>query len=125
MARIKYRKALTKRKRRHVRVRAKVNGTPQRPRLNVFRSSAHIYAQVIDDTVGQTLVSASDLEEAVRERAGSGATKTARAEAVGAVVAERAKEAGLTKVVFDRGGFLYHGRVRAVAEAAREGGLEF
>ncbi len=125
MARIKYRKALSKRKRRHVRVRAKVNGTAQRPRLNVFRSSAHIYAQVIDDTVGRTLVSASDLEDAVRERAGDGATKTARAEAVGAVVAERAKEAGLTKVVFDRGGFLYHGRVRAVAESARASGLEF
>ena len=125
MARIKYRKALSKRKRRHVRVRAKVSGTAQRPRLNVFRSSAHIYAQVIDDTVGRTLVSASDLEEAVRERAGDGATKSARAEAVGTVVAERAKEAGLTKVVFDRGGFLYHGRVRAVAEAARASGLEF
>lgn len=125
MARIKYRKALSKRKRRHVRVRAKVSGTAQRPRLNVFRSSAHIYAQVIDDTVGRTLVSASDLEETVRERAGDGATKSARAEAVGTVVAERAKEAGLTKVVFDRGGFLYHGRVRAVAEAARASGLEF
>jgi large subunit ribosomal protein L18 len=106
-------------------VRAKVNGTRQRPRLNVFRSSAHIYAQVIDDSVGRTLVSASDLEAAVRERAGEGATKTQRAKVVGEVVAERAKEAGIGTVVFDRGGFLYHGRVRAVADGARGAGLTF
>jgi large subunit ribosomal protein L18 len=123
--RIKYRRPLNPRKRRHVRVRAKVNGTPQRPRLNVFRSSAHIYAQVIDDTAGHTLVAASDLETALRERAGEGATKVARAKLVGQLVGERAKEAGITAVVFDRGGFLYHGRVRAVAEGAREAGLEF
>ncbi len=123
--RVKYRRALSPRKRRHVRVRAKVNGTAQRPRLNVFRSSAHIYAQVIDDTRGHTLVAASDLEVAVRDRAGDGATKVARAKAVGEVVAERLKEAGYTAVVFDRGGFLYHGRVRAVAEGAREAGLTF
>ena len=123
--RIKYRRPLSPRKRRHVRVRAKVNGTPQRPRLNVFRSSAHIYAQVIDDTAGHTLVAASDLEGALRERAGEGATKVARAKLVGQLVGERAKEAGITAVVFDRGGFLYHGRVRAVAEGAREAGLEF
>jgi large subunit ribosomal protein L18 len=123
--RVKYRKALTPRKRRHVRVRAKVNGTAQRPRLNVFRSSAHIYAQVIDDTRGHTLVAASDLEAAVRDRAGEGATKVARAKAVGQAVAERAKEVGIDAVVFDRGGFLYHGRVRAVAEGAREAGLTF
>ena len=123
--RVKYRRALSPRKRRHVRVRAKVSGTPQRPRLNVFRSSAHIYAQVIDDTRGHTMVAASDLEAAVKDRAGDGATKSARAKVVGQVVAERAKEAGVDAVVFDRGGFLYHGRVRAVADGAREGGLIF
>ncbi|HWV36186.1 MAG TPA: 50S ribosomal protein L18 [Thermomicrobiales bacterium] len=123
--RIKYRKALSTRKRRHVRVRAKVSGTPSRPRLNVFRSSAHIYVQVIDDLAGATLVSASDLEEAVRERAGEGATKVARSKAVGEIIAERAKEAGVESVVFDRGGFLYHGRIKAVADGAREGGLKF
>ncbi|MDQ4098995.1 MAG: 50S ribosomal protein L18 [Chloroflexota bacterium] len=123
--RVKYRKALTPRQRRHKRVRAKVSGTALRPRLNVFRSSAHIYAQVIDDTRGHTLVAASDLEEAVRTRAGDGAPKTVRARTVGEVVAERAKEAGIDSVVFDRGGFLYHGRVKAVADGARESGLEF
>jgi large subunit ribosomal protein L18 len=123
--RLKYRKALSKRKRRHVRVRAKVSGTMRRPRLNVFRSSAHIYVQLIDDVAGNTIASASDLEEVVRERAGSDAMKTARAKAVGQVIAERAKELGIDTVVFDRGGFLYHGRVRAVAEGARESGLQF
>jgi large subunit ribosomal protein L18 len=123
--RVKYRKALSARKRRHVRVRAKVSGTPQRPRLNVFRSSAHIYAQVIDDIAGHTLVAASDLEAEITERAGDGATKTARAKTVGAIIAERAKAAGIESVVFDRGGFLYHGRIKAVAEGAREGGLQF
>ncbi|MFM9107479.1 MAG: 50S ribosomal protein L18 [Chloroflexota bacterium] len=123
--RLKYRRALSQRKRRHVRVRAKVNGTAARPRLNVFRSSAHIYAQVIDDNAGHTLVSASDLESDVKDRAGSGATKSARAKAVGEVVAERARAAGITSVVFDRGGFLYHGRVKAVADGAREAGLDF
>jgi large subunit ribosomal protein L18 len=121
----KFRRALTPRQRRHVRVRAKVKGTLARPRLNVFRSSAHIYAQVIDDNYGRTLVAASDLEEAVRERAGSGATKSARAKAVGEIVGERAKEAGIESIVFDRGGYLYHGRVKAVAEGAREAGLQF
>jgi large subunit ribosomal protein L18 len=123
--RLKYRKALSPRKRRHVRVRAKVSGTPQRPRLNVFRSSAHIYAQVIDDTRGTTLLSASDLEQEVRDRAGESATKTARASAVGQVIGERAKAAGIDAVVFDRGGFLYHGRIKAVAEGARGAGLVF
>jgi large subunit ribosomal protein L18 len=123
--RLKYRKALTTRKRRHVRVRAKVSGTAARPRLNVFRSSAHIYAQVIDDNQGRTLVAASDLEQEVKDRAGTGAKKTDRAKAVGEVIAERAKGAGLESVVFDRGGFLYHGRVKAVADGAREGGLKF
>lgn len=123
--RLKYRKPLSQRKRRHVRVRAKVNGTPSRPRLNVFRSSAHIYCQVIDDYQGHTLVAASDLEAEVKERAGEGATKTARSKAVGEVIAERAKAAGIEAVVFDRGGFIYHGRVKAVADGAREGGLKF
>jgi large subunit ribosomal protein L18 len=123
--RIKYRKPLTTRKRRHVRVRAKVSGTAARPRLNVFRSSAHIYAQVIDDVQGRTLVAASDLEQEVKDRAGTGATKADRAKVVGEVIAERATGAGLESVVFDRGGFLYHGRVKAVADGAREGGLKF
>ena len=123
--RTKYRRALSPRKRRHVRVRAKVSGTAQRPRRNVFRSSAHMYAQVIDDNRGHTLVSASDLEDAVKERAGAGATKSARAKAVGEVIAERAKAAGISAVVFDRGGFLYHGRIKAVADGAREAGLDF
>jgi large subunit ribosomal protein L18 len=123
--RIKYRKALSPRKRRHVRVRAKVSGTQARPRLNVFRSSAHMYCQVIDDLAGHTLVSASDIEDEVKKLAGDDATKTARANAVGQVIARRAKDAGITSVVFDRGGFLYHGRIKAVADGAREGGLEF
>lgn len=123
--RIKYRKKLSPRKRRHMRVRAKVSGTTQRPRLNVFRSSAHIYAQVIDDVAGHTVVSASDLEDEVQQKAGDGAAKSARATAVGQVIAERAKAAGIDSVTFDRGGFLYHGRVKAVADGAREGGLKF
>ncbi|PFG75349.1 50S ribosomal protein L18 [Tepidiforma thermophila] len=112
------------RKRRHLRVRKKVFGTPQRPRLNVFRSAQHIYAQVIDDTTGHTLAAASDLEPAIAEQA-KGKTKTERAALVGAAVAERARAKGIQTVVFDRGGFLYHGRVRALAEAAREAGLGF
>jgi|SRR5665811_2266062 len=123
--RTKYRRKLTQRKRRHMRVRAKVNGTVERPRLNVFRSSAHIYAQVIDDVAGHTLVSASDLEDEVVQKAGEGAKKAARATVVGQVVAERARAAGIDDVIFDRGGFLYHGRVKAVADGAREGGLKF
>ena len=123
--RIKYRKALSPRKRRHVRVRAKVSGTQVRPRLNVYRSSAHMYCQVIDDLAGHTLAAASDLDEDVKKLFGDKATKTDRAKAVGSVIAERAKTAGITAVVFDRGGFLYHGRIKAVAEGAREGGLDF
>ena len=123
--RLKYRRALSPRKRRHVRVRAKVAGTPNRPRLNVFRSSAHMYCQVIDDVAGHTIVAASDLDEDVKNVIGERATKSERAKAVGTVIAERAKAAGISAVVFDRGGFLYHGRVKALAEGAREGGLEF
>ena len=109
------------RKRRHLRLRKKVNGTPARPRLVVTRSNRHIVAQVIDDTIGPTLVSASDIEAALVKEEG---TKTEKARKVGALVAERAKAAGITAVVFDRGGNKYFGRVAAVAEAAREGGLE-
>jgi large subunit ribosomal protein L18 len=121
----KFRRALTKRQRRHVRVRAKVSGTQARPRLNVFRSSAHIYAQVIDDDRGHTILAASDLEPEVRERAGADAKKSDRARVVGEVIGERAKAAGIDAIVFDRGGYLYHGRVKAVAEGARASGLTF
>jgi large subunit ribosomal protein L18 len=121
----KFRRALTSRQRRHVRVRAKVKGTGKRPRLNVFRSSAHIYAQVVDDDRGRTLVAASDLERDVLDRAGADATKTGKARAVGELIGERAKAAGIETIVFDRGGFIYHGRVKAVAEGAREAGLAF
>jgi large subunit ribosomal protein L18 len=121
----KFRRALTSRQRRHVRVRAKVKGTNRRPRLNVFRSSAHIYAQIIDDDRGLTLVAASDLERDVLDRTGADATKTVKARAVGELIGERAKAAGIDTIVFDRGGFIYHGRVKAVAEGAREAGLAF
>ena len=106
---------------RHKRVRGKISGTPERPRLNVFRSETNIYAQVIDDVSGKTLVSASSLE---KDFACEG-TKSDAAKQVGQMVAERAKAAGITTVVFDRGGYVYHGRVAALAEGAREGGLEF
>ena len=121
----KYRRALTPRQRRHVRVRAKVRGSSERPRLNVFRSSAHIYAQVIDDDRGRTLIAASDLEQDVIDRAGADATKRVKSRVVGEVIGERAKAAGIDAVVFDRGGFIYHGRVKAVAEGARDAGLTF
>jgi large subunit ribosomal protein L18 len=110
-----------RRRRIHWRVRKKVRGTPQRPRLNVYRSNKYIYCQLIDDLSGHTLVSASSREDAV---ANSG-TKTEQAKAVGKLLAERAKEAQIESVVFDRGGYLYHGRVKALSEAAREGGLKF
>ena len=108
--------------RRHKRLRFKVAGTAQRPRLAVFRSLTHIYAQVIDDASGRTLAAASSLDADVKS--GEGA-KTNTAKAVGTLIASRAKERGIDTVVFDRGGFIYHGRVRALAEAAREGGLVF
>lgn len=110
--------------RRHRRVRRRVGGTTARPRLAVFRSNIHIYAQVIDDTTGRTLAAASSLDKQIAE-AIAGKTKTERAQAVGQAVAERAKAAGIDSVVFDRGGFKYHGRVRALADAAREAGLGF
>lgn len=106
---------------RHKRVRGKIAGTPERPRLNVFRSGTNIYAQVIDDTTGKTLVSASSLEKGFE---GAGSNMEA-AKKVGQMVAERAKAKGIDTAVFDRGGYLYHGRVQALAEGAREGGLEF
>lgn len=112
------------RQRRQARVRRKVYGTPERPRLNVFRSLDNIYAQVIDDTVGHTLASASTLDTELRDDVAD-LKKTDAAKRVGLLLAERAKAAGVSKVVFDRAGFKYHGRVRALADAAREGGLEF
>lgn len=118
---IKSRKA---RERRHRRVRMKLSGTSERPRLNVFRSLDHIYAQVIDDVEGRTLASASSLDKDLRSEM-SDKTKKEQAELVGKTVAERAKSAGIEAVVFDRGGFLYHGRVKALADGAREGGLKF
>jgi large subunit ribosomal protein L18 len=115
-------KKTTARHRRHGRVRKKVQGTAERPRLAVFRSNKHISVQVIDDRAGVTLAAASTLETDLR----SGATGNKEAAAkVGTLIADRAKAAGITSVVFDRGGNLYHGRVAAVADAAREGGLEF
>ena len=107
---------------RRKRVRKTVQGTPERPRLNVFRSSRHIYAQVIDDTIGKTLAAASSLS---KELKGVGGGNRAGAKAVGDLIAKKAKEAGIESVVFDRNGFLYHGRVKTLAEAAREGGLKF
>ena len=106
---------------RHKRVRAKINGTADRPRLDVFRSAKNIYAQVIDDVAGNTLVSASSLDKEIE---GNGGNKAA-ARAVGKLIAERCKAKGIDTVVFDRGGYLYHGRVAELAEGAREGGLEF
>lgn len=106
---------------RHKRVRGKISGTPECPRLNVFRSGTNIYAQVIDDVNGKTLASASSLDKAFE---GTG-SNCEGAKKVGLMVAERAKAAGITTVVFDRGGYVYHGRVAALAEGAREGGLEF
>jgi len=110
--------------RRHIRVRKRVDGSTERPRLAIFRSNVHIYAQIIDDTVGRTLAAASTVEKQLAA-AITGKTKTEQARAVGQAVAERARSAGVTKVVFDRGGFKYHGRVQALAEAAREAGLSF
>ena len=109
------------RMKRHIRVRGKVSGTPERPRLNVFRSNANIYAQIIDDVNGVTLVSANTLEKEFEGATGN----CEAAKKVGTVLAERAKAKGITQVIFDRGGYVYHGRVAALAEGAREGGLQF
>ena len=111
----------SQRLKRHKRVRAKISGTSERPRLNVFRSAANIYAQIIDDVTGKTLVAANSLEKGFACEG----TKTDAAKQVGLMVAERAKAKGIEVVVFDRGGYVYHGRVQALAEGAREGGLQF
>ena len=113
-------RAVPARERRHRRIRGKVHGSEARPRLSVFRSNMRIYAQVIDDDRGHTLAAAGSHEAALK-----GLSKSQAAGAVGGLVAERARAAGVTRVVFDRGGYLYHGRVKALADAAREGGLEF
>ncbi|MDW7739609.1 MAG: 50S ribosomal protein L18 [Bacillota bacterium] len=112
------------RKRRHRRVRVKVSGTPERPRLNVFRSINHIYAQVIDDQSGKTLAAASSLDPQLRSELSKGGNREA-ARKVGTLVAQRAVEKGIKSVVFDRGGYLFHGRVKELAEGAREAGLNF
>jgi len=110
--------------RRHLRVRRRVSGTADRPRLNVFRSLEHIYAQIIDDTQGKTLASASSLDRELRSELAS-LSKVEQAKRVGAALARRAQAAGLKQVIFDRGGYRYHGRVKALADASREAGLEF
>lgn len=112
------------RKRRQYRLRRKIHGTAERPRLNVFRSLNHIYAQVIDDDLGVTIASASSVEKGLVSEM-TDKSKNEQAKMVGEAVAERAKQAGVSKVVFDRGGFRYHGRIKAIADGAREGGLEF
>jgi large subunit ribosomal protein L18 len=110
------------RQKRHDRIRLRLEGTESRPRLAVFRSNIHIYAQIIDDSSGRTLATASTLEKELRS---SGSTKTEEAAVVGRLVAERAKSAGVERVVFDRAGFRYHGRIKSLADAAREAGLDF
>ena len=112
---------LKRRKRIHSRVRKKVSGTPEQPRLNVFRSNKFIYAQLIDDVNGVTIAQASSFEAAVAQEG----DKSAQATAAGKLLAERAAEKGISKVLFDRGGYLFHGRVKALADGAREGGLKF
>jgi large subunit ribosomal protein L18 len=110
------------RQKRHERIRLRLSGSPERPRLTVFRSLNHIYAQVIDDTTGRTLAAASSLEKELRS---AGQKKTDEAKTVGRLIAERARSAGIEQVVFDRAGFRYHGRIKSLADAAREAGLEF
>lgn len=112
------------RERRHKRIRGKIQGLPERPRLVIFRSLNHIYAQVVDDTLGHTLAAASTVEPGVRGQMDS-LDKKAEAEMVGGLLAKRAMDKGISQVVFDRAGYLYHGRVRALAEGARKGGLVF
>jgi large subunit ribosomal protein L18 len=111
--------------RRKKRVRKKIRGTPDRPRLCVFRSSKHIYAQVIDDTTGRTLMEASTLSSELKEKIGNKGGNKDAATAVGVAIAERALKRGITQVIFDRNGFLYHGRVKALSQGARDGGLVF
>jgi large subunit ribosomal protein L18 len=109
---------------RHERVRQKIYGTPERPRLNVFRSNANIYAQIIDDIAGQTIVSASTLDNELKEKLSSTHNKEA-AKLVGEIVGKKALDKGIKEVVFDRGGYIYHGRIKELAEGAREAGLKF
>jgi len=112
------------RKRRHARVRKQLEGTSERPRLNVYRTLNHIYVQLIDDSQGRTLLAVSSLDPSLRKSL-AGKTKTEQAAEVGKSLAERATEAGISQVVFDRGGYKYHGRVKKLADASREGGLQF
>ncbi|MEM7330742.1 MAG: 50S ribosomal protein L18 [Chloroflexota bacterium] len=112
------------RKRRQRRIRMKISGTADRPRLNVFRSLGHIYAQVIDDVAGHTIASASTVDKTLRGQL-DGKNKSDQAKLVGETVAQRAKDVGVETVIFDRGGFIYHGRIKSLAEGAREGGLKF
>ena len=121
-ARMKSQQRRTSRVRRHRRVRKRVMGLPGRPRLSVFRSARHIYAQIVDDTDGRTLAAASTLDASLR---GQRSAKKEAAKRVGELIAQRAKAAGIEKVAFDRGGYAYHGRVASLAEGAREGGLQF
>jgi large subunit ribosomal protein L18 len=118
----KVRSANDSRHRRHLRVRKKIEGTPERPRLVVFRSSKHMYAQLVDDQRGETIAGVADTSEGMQVE---GKGKVARSFALGRLIASKAKEKGIAKVVFDRGGYQYHGRVKAVADGARKGGLEF
>jgi large subunit ribosomal protein L18 len=113
-----------KRTRRHLHVRRHVAGTPQRPRVSVYRSLSQIYAQIIDDTTGKTLVAVSTIDKELREKIGK-LKKSEQAKEVGKALAQRAKKSGIQQVVFDRGGYRYHGRVKALADAAREAGLQF
>jgi large subunit ribosomal protein L18 len=124
MAEITGKRKVQARARRHRRIRAHISGTELRPRLNVFRSNTHIYAQVIDDLAGKTLASASSIDTDVAPQV-KGKSKVDTARVVGKIVAERAKQAGIASVVFDRGGYQYQGRIAALAEGAREAGLEF
>lgn len=121
---VQYLKA-KRREKRKAHIRSKINGTLERPRLTIFRSSSDIYVQLIDDVAGKTLVSASTIDKEIRTQLKEGMTKIAKSELVGNAIAQRAVAANITKVAFDRNGYIYHGRVKALADAARKGGLEF
>lgn len=125
MADIKGQRKYQARKRRHKRIRARVQGTAERPRLNIYRSLANIYAQIIDDEAGHTIVSASTIDGEIAQKINADMSKSDAAKVVGQVLAQRAQAAGVEQVVFDRGGFRYQGRVAALADAAREAGLKF
>ena len=110
---------------RHKRLRKRISGTPERPRLSVYRSEKHIYAQIIDDTKGETLVAASTVEKELRDKLNQKTWNVQAAKEVGKIIAERATAKGITEIVFDRGGYKYHGRIKALADSARESGLKF